>query len=241
MKREAIVAIDGPAASGKSTTAKMAAEETGYRYLDTGAMYRAVTLKALRLKIPVDDEISLVRLAREAVIDFVGEGGAIRVVLDGEDVTDAIRSPDVDAHVSLVSSFSGVRSELVAEQRRMAHDGGIVCEGRDIGTVVFPDADLKFFIEATLDERARRRQKDLLEKGMPVTLEEVEEHLDSRDRFDSEREASPLTRAPDAILIDTTALTIPEQVALVVDRIRKWQKAAQRGAGESREADEAES
>jgi cytidylate kinase len=241
VKREAIVAIDGPAASGKSTTAKMAAEEVGYLYLDTGAMYRAVTLKALRLRAPVDDEISLARLAGEAVIDFVAEGGAVRVFLDGEDVTDAIRSPDVDAHVSLVSSFAGVRRELVAEQRRMARDGGIVCEGRDIGTVVLPDADLKFFIEATLDERARRRQKDLIEKGTPVTLEQVEEHLDSRDRFDSEREESPLTRAPDAVLIDTTALTIPEQVALVVDRIRKWQRAAQRGASESRMADEAES
>ncbi|KPJ53035.1 hypothetical protein AMJ39_06090 [candidate division TA06 bacterium DG_24] len=240
MNREAIVAIDGPAASGKSTTAKLAAEAVGYMYLDTGAMYRAITLKALRLRTPLDDEDYLARLAEEARIEFVQDGGCVRVLLDGEDVSEEIRSPDVDTNVSLVSSYPGVRKRLVAEQRRLARGRGIVCEGRDIGTVVFPDADLKFYVDATLEERARRRQKQLIEKGTALSVHEVQQDLEGRDTFDSERETSPLTRAPDAILIDTTGLTIPEQVAVVVDHIRQWRVARQQDRSDQHEGDGAE-
>ena len=212
-----VVAIDGTAASGKSTTAREAARRLGFTYLDTGAMYRALTLKALREEADLSDRASLSELAHRTDITLNRE----RIFLNGEDVTEEIRLPDVDRNVSLVSSYPEVRERLVEIQRRVGSKGRVICEGRDIGTVVFPDADLKIFIQAELSERAKRRRKELREKGVELSQELVESELSLRDTFDSRREASPLRMAKGAVLIDTTHLTIEEEVERAVREIEK--------------------
>lgn len=211
-----VIAIDGPAASGKSTTAKLVAERLGYLYVDTGAMYRAMTLKALENNMDLHDEQAVGAMADGTVIRLEHHDHVLRVILDNRDVTEAIRRPEVTRNVSAVSAIKRVREAMVREQRRMGERGGIVLEGRDIGTVVFPDADVKIFMVANLDERAKRRGAELKEKGIAVSLEELKEEIIERDQKDSAREVSPLRKAADAVVIDTSRLTIGEQVDRIV-------------------------
>jgi cytidylate kinase len=213
-----IIAIDGPAASGKSTVAKAVARRLGIHYLDTGAMYRALAALALLREVPTDDDDALTALAREFPVSFeYSDGPAIAtgVHIAGEDVTRTIRTPEVDTAVSPVSAVPEVRAIMVDQQRALAAKADTVLEGRDIGTVVFPNAEVKVFLTASYDERARRRQIDMTVAGVEIATDEVRERLVSRDRYDSTREASPLEPATDAVQIDTTELTVEE----VVDRI----------------------
>lgn len=221
---ELIIAIDGPAGAGKSTVARNLARRLRFRYLDTGAMYRALTLKALRIRLDLDDGAALAELARSMDIRAEYSPGARpphRVFMDGEDVTTAIRSREVSAHVSRVSSHPEVRREMVKKQREWAGNGGVVAEGRDVGTVVFPRADLKFFITASLKERARRRHREMLREGYDVSLKTVEQEMVRRDYLDSTRKVNPLRRAPDAVVIDTTELSVSQVVDEILRVIRK--------------------
>ena len=216
-----VLAIDGPAGSGKSTTARLCAGRLRFRHLDTGAMYRAVTLKAIRTGTDIADGHGLARMLRATRVSVDWSRSGMRVRLDGKDVSEAIRSPEVSGYVSEVSAIPAVRHKMVAEQRRVAAGKTVVCEGRDIGSVVFPDADLKVFIECSPVERARRRWLELAESGTRVSLKSVFSNLLKRDRIDSGREVSPLRRMPDAVLIDTTHLTVEEQVSVVCDLARR--------------------
>jgi CMP/dCMP kinase len=218
--KKLVVAIDGPAASGKSTTAKLVARELGYLYLDTGAMYRAMTLKVLEQKIDIGSEEEIIRIAENTQINFAHRDDQIRIFLDNRDVTKKIRSQAVTAAVSAVSAIERIREVMVREQRRMSAEGGIVVDGRDIGTVVFPNADLKIFMIADVTERARRRQKDLQSEGIDVPVDQLEREITERDRQDSGRYISPLKQASNAIMVDTSRMTIDEQVKLIVDRAK---------------------
>jgi cytidylate kinase len=216
-----VLAIDGPAGSGKSTTARLCAERLGFRHLDTGAMYRAVTLKVIRTHTDITDEHALASFLHATTVGVKWHRGGMRVLLDGRDVSEAIREPQVSGFVSEVSAIPEVRRQMVAEQRRVAAGQAVVCEGRDIGSVVFPNADLKIFLECDAGERARRRQLELAGRGARAGRRAVLANLVKRDRIDSGREASPLRRVPDAILVDTSGLTIEEQVAVVCDLVRR--------------------
>jgi CMP/dCMP kinase len=224
-----VIAIDGPAASGKSTTARLAAGRLGYIHVDTGAMYRAVTLKVLRAGIAPEDATAVAALLPTTHVQLTQSAQGLRVLLDGEDVSDAIRTPAVTRAVSAVSSQRLVREAMVREQRLMGKDGGIVLEGRDIGTVVFPDADLKFFMVAGIRARAQRRQEELAARGEHIALEGLEKEIAERDARDASRTESPLRRADDAIDIDTSDMSIEEQVAFVVKMVE-----ARRAGGERR-------
>ncbi|MCX7732364.1 MAG: (d)CMP kinase [candidate division WOR-3 bacterium] len=213
-----IIAIDGPAGSGKSTTARLVAQRLGFFHLDTGAMYRAITLKIIEAGIRLTNRRQLQQLLDSTQLNLKWENDRLRVLLDKRDVTEAIRQPAVSALVSPVSAIRSVREKLVAEQRRLAAGRNVVCEGRDIGSVVFPHAQLKIYLDCDLKERARRRLAELKGKA---NLEQVRKNLAERDRIDSHRRHSPLRRARDAILIDTTHLTIEEQVALVCALARR--------------------
>ena len=221
IKRGMIVTIDGPAASGKSTTAKRVAEKLGWLYLDTGAMYRALTVKVLREKLSLDDTAKIGTLAETVKIELIPSRNSTKVLLDGEEVTQDIRHPDVDKAVGPVCEIPRVRDVMVALQRNMAKEGNIVAEGRDMGTVVFPEAAYKFYMVASIEGRAKRRRKDLVAQGIDVSISKLKHEIEERDRRDSRRTISPLKRAKDAILIDTTRMDIPEQVAFVVDHIKK--------------------
>lgn len=210
-----VIAIDGPVGSGKSTAARRVAELLGYTYIDTGAMYRAVALKALRAKIPMDATEKLVALAASARIDLRAQDETQRVVLDGEDVTRAIRTPEVSQAASKIAVIEGVRQVLVAEQRRAGASGGVVMEGRDIGSVVFPDAGLKVFLTASDEVRARRRWLEHQQKGDAIDLARTLDEIRERDRRDASREHSPLIRAEDAVFIDSTAME-PAEVARLI-------------------------
>ena len=217
------IAIDGPAGSGKSTVARRVAALLGYLYLDSGAMYRAVGLKALEQKIPLGNEAQLDALARETHIELKAPtpeqeaaGLKNRVFLDGREVTEQIRRADVAQAASRLATIAGVREVLVAEQQRAGEGGGVVMEGRDIGTVVFPDAELKIFLEASPETRAQRRWKEHQEKGDNMTLLEVLQEVRERDKRDRERKVSPLVRAKDAVLVDNTAMGIEETARLIV-------------------------
>lgn len=215
-----IVAIDGTAGSGKSTTARLAARELGFLHLDTGAMYRAITLKAIRQGLDLA-KLDAVRAMLDATqVDFRPVAGAHHVFLDGEDVAQAIRAPEVDKLVSHVAVIAIVREKLVAEQRRIAEGREVVCEGRDITSVVFPHAELKIYMDADLTARGGRRRHELKGKGVAIADDTVRENLTERDYIDSNRAHSPLTRVPDAVLLDTTNLTVPEEVAIVVTLAR---------------------
>lgn len=218
MLKRIAIAIDGPAASGKSTTAKLVALRLGYMHIDTGAMYRALTLEVLRRKISPDDEAGVRKLARKSRVRLEQGKHGNRVLLNDEDVSAEIRTPKVTRAVSAVSSFPFVRALMVHEQRKMGAHGGIVLEGRDIGTVVLPKADLKIFMVASVTERARRRKKDLALVGEEVDEHELEQEIAERDRKDSTREASPLKKAVDALELDTTNVTIEEQVEFIVKK-----------------------
>lgn len=214
-----VVAIDGPAASGKSTTAKLVAKTMGWLYMDTGAMYRALAVKALQLDIPLNDGPALEKMARKTEVVLKPVENGLLVFLDGTDVTDAIRTPDVDRAVGPVCEVAGVREVLVELQRQMGRKSCVVAEGRDMGTVVFPDADLKYYIEASLEERAARRKKDFEKRGIQMELDEIKVEIEKRDKRDSGREHSPLVRAEDATVIDTTCLGVDEQVQLILHDI----------------------
>jgi CMP/dCMP kinase len=211
-----IIAIDGPVGSGKSTVAQRVAEMLGYVYLDSGAMYRAVAWKALLNGVSLDAEEDLAQLARATRIDLVSDDGGFRVLVDGADVTDQIRSPAVAQAASKVAVNGAVRAVLAAEQRRAAAGGGVVMEGRDIGTVVFPDADLKIFLDASVEVRAERRRLQHAQKGEALEFSEVLEQVRQRDKRDRERTVSPLVRAHDSVYVDNTAMSPEETARLIV-------------------------
>lgn len=213
---EPVVAIDGPAGSGKSTTARRVAERLGYLYLDTGAMYRALTWKVLAGEVDPRDEDEVARLAQSTRLDVRKTEAGPRFYVDGEDVTAHLRRPEVSRQVSWVARVPAARKTLVALQRQIAARGGVVVEGRDIGTVVFPDAAVKIYLDASLEERARRRLRELEAAGEEVSLREIAREIEERDALDSERTESPLRRAEGAVLLDTTGLTIDEQVEAVL-------------------------
>jgi len=207
-----IIAIDGPSGAGKGTVARVVSTRLGYRHVDTGAMYRAVAWKALQEGLSLEDESALAALAERAVI--VANNGV--VTIDGQDVTRAIRTPEIDRAAAATARLPGVRAALVARQRELGQGGGVVMEGRDVGTVVFPQADIKIYLDASPEERARRRASDPAHTGgREGSLSSVASDLQARDRSDTTRSVSPLIVAPDAVLIDTTTLGIPE----VVDRV----------------------
>ncbi|MGA7853912.1 MAG: (d)CMP kinase [Candidatus Acidiferrales bacterium] len=221
-----IIAIDGPVGSGKSTLARRVAQMLGYVYVDTGAMYRALALKALRRGValePADEK--LVALARDTRIDLRAEDGSQRVFLDHEDVTTAIRTPEVSQAASKLAVNPGVRHVLVAEQRRAGEQGGVVMEGRDIGSVVFPDAQLKIFLTASPETRAERRWREHRQKGDAIDLQRTLEEIRERDRRDQGRATSPLVRAADAVVVDSSAMD-PEEVARLVVMLAQNQAGA---------------
>lgn len=220
MARQPIIAIDGPAGSGKTTTARLLAERLGFTYIDTGAMYRALTLAALEHGVPMNDE-ALAALLERSSIELRHTPQGQRTYLDGRDVTERIRMPDVTAHVSQVSSFPSVRAAMVRIQQQLGARGGVVMDGRDIGTAVFPDADVKVYMTADLVTRAERRLEELRATDPALTLDDVIRQLDERDQLDSSREHNPLRRAEDAIVIDTTNLSIEEQVERIARYVRE--------------------
>jgi len=211
-----IIAIDGPVGSGKSTVARRVAVLPDYVYLDSGAMYRGVAWKALREHVPLDADEKLTALASATRIDLLSADGSFRVLVDGTDVTEQIRSAAVAQAASKVAVIAGVRAVLVAEQRRAAGGGRVVMEGRDIGTVVLPDADLKIFLDASVEVRAERRRLEYAQKGQSLEFSEVLEQVRQRDRRDRERAVSPLVRARDAVLVDNTAMSAEETARLIV-------------------------
>jgi len=214
------IAIDGPAGAGKSTVARGVAGALGYRYVDTGAMYRAVALLALEKNIDINDHPSLSKLTGDAKIDIINNSsGDITVLLNGQDVSEAIRTPRVTRVVSDVSKVHGVRSVLVNAQKMMARSGGVVMEGRDIGTVVMPDAQYKFYIVASPLERAGRRARDLERMGFSVNIEELAEDIRRRDHIDSSRALNPLKPAEDAVILDCTSMTAEEVIASIVTTV----------------------
>jgi len=215
--RGLIIAIDGLVGSGKTATARLVARELGYRHLDTGAMYRAVTLAALHCGVPASDEEALASLLADLDIALEGE----RVFLDGEDVSEAIRRPEVARAIGPFADAPLVRQALVAQQQRMGVEGGVVAEGRDTGTVVFPDAELKIEMVAALEERARRRHRELTAKGVRVSLEEVEAAIGKRDQEDAGRDYGADAAPEDAVELDTTHMTLQEQVDRIVALARQ--------------------
>jgi cytidylate kinase len=232
------IAIDGPAGSGKSSLAKCVAQTLGFLYLDSGAMYRALALKALRKNISLENVLALDELARATHIELKpptpeqeAAGSKNRVYLDKEEVTQEIRTAEVAQAASRLATIAGVREILVAEQQLAGAGGGVVMEGRDIGTVVFPRAELKIFLEASPEVRAERRWKEHQEKGEAMTLSQVLEEVRERDRRDRERKVSPLVRAADAVLVDNTAMDVEETARLVVMLAREREKELSMAAG----------
>lgn len=224
-----VIAIDGPAGSGKSTVSYKLAERFGYLFVDTGVFYRAITLLALQMGIALNDVEALERLTREADIYIQPEPAHparhYSVFIGGEDVTDLLRSAEVEKHVSTISALGQVRRALLEIQRRTAARGNVIMAGRDIGTVVLPNADVKLYIDASLGERARRRFRENLEKGQQVELNDIETGLRQRDDIDSQREVSPLRRAEQAIYIDTDNKTIDEVVNEIAEKLLMWEPA----------------
>lgn len=216
-----MIAIDGPAASGKSTIALCLAEKLGYLFFDTGVMYRAVTLAALQQDAHPSDEMAVTRIAAQVSIDVlpssVEDGRTSTVLLDNQDVTWAIRSSEVEEYVSVVSMYHGVREAMTARQREIGLRGRVVMVGRDIGTVVLPEANLKIFLDASVKERARRRYKECISRGEEISFEEILASMNARDSLDSTRELAPLVPAKDAVIIDTTYLTIDQVLAEILD------------------------
>lgn len=215
------IAVDGPASSGKSTVAKILAKQLNYVYCDTGAMYRAITYLALQNQIDIQAEDSLVALCVNHTISFQQAENAQRVLINGHEVTETIRQPDVTNAVSAVSKHTKVREEMVALQQKIGQAGGVVMDGRDIGTAVLPKAEVKIFLVASVEERAERRFKENQEKGIETDFESLKAEIERRDYLDSTREVSPLVQASDAVKIDTTGLTIEEVLAAIQNVIKQ--------------------
>lgn len=226
MERELIIAIDGPSGAGKSTLSKRLAQALGYVNIDTGAMYRCVALAARRRGVDPGDDRALERLCTELDIGFVRDENQERVLLDGEDVSAEIRAPEISLLTSAVAASPLVRKAMVRLQRQMGLNGGVVLEGRDIGTVVFPGAEVKFFLLATAEERGRRRYEELKARGMAVDLQRTIAEVEARDAADSAREHAPLLQAEDAVAIDSTALTIDEVLAEMLDVVSERRRQA---------------
>lgn len=217
MKKLIKIAIDGPAGSGKSTTARQVAKRLDYIYIDSGAMYRAVTLKAINQKIPTDDFQKIVEVAANISIQLKQENSQTIILMDDRDVSDLIRTPEVNNQINPVAANSEVRKILVKKQQELGKDGGIVMDGRDIGTVVFPDAELKVYMDASAGERAQRRYQEFKSKGISIAYDEVLQEVKTRDHADMTRQHGPLKIAPDAIVLLTTNLSIEEQVEKVYE------------------------
>lgn len=218
--RKLIVAIDGPAGAGKSTVAKRLAKALGYRYIDTGAMYRAFAWKVMEKEIDLKDEKKLERILKRTKIELEEQNGDLRVFVNGSDVTARIRSPELSQMASKISTLKAVRERMVALQRVMGIEGGVVAEGRDMGTVVFPQADVKFYLDASLKERARRRFDELQDQGKRVILKETLQEMEERDQRDRERALAPLTKADDAIVIDSTYFSVDEVLDKIMQEIQ---------------------
>ncbi len=217
MTKKISIAIDGPAAAGKSTVAKIVAEKLNFIYIDTGAMYRALTYKAIRKEVSIEDEQRLLSILQDSVIELLPANNGQLIILDGIDVTNEIRTSEVTNSVSIVSKHKLVRQEMTRRQKGFADNGGVVMDGRDIGTHVLPNAEVKVFLLASVEERAIRRHKENEQKGFPSDLEQIKTDIAIRDKIDSEREVAPLKKAEDAIEIDTTALSIGQVVEVIMN------------------------
>jgi len=221
MEKKVTIAIDGPAASGKSTTARILAKKLGYLYIDTGAMYRAATLGVIQNKIDVHDVQAVTECIANLNINLFPSDEGQLTYLNEKHVTKLIRTAQINDVISIISSYSGVRKGLVIQQQKLASEGGVVMDGRDIGTVVLPNADLKVFLVASLDERAKRRNEEHQNQGENLTLEYVKKEIANRDRIDTSRNAAPLKKAEDARELDTSKLTIQEQVEIIENWVKE--------------------
>lgn len=221
MKRRAIITIDGPAGAGKTTIAKMVSRRLGYDYIDTGAMYRAIGWKTIREKIDLKAKRDVIRMVRNTRVELKKKAGTIRVLLDGKDVTNKIRSKRSAEAASILGTMPEVREQLVKIQKRVGSSGGIVVEGRDIGTVVFPQANYKFYLDASIKERALRKYRELRARGQREKLAQLEEAIRSRDERDRNRRVAPLKIPPNALLIDSTHMSRKEVVDFILTRIEK--------------------
>lgn len=223
MKRERgiVIAVDGPSGAGKSTISRALSKRLGYLEIDTGAMYRAMTWLAQESGLDCEDQQAVQKFSEGAVVELKLQNGSTRVLANGQDITDKIRTPEISMLTSKISALAPVRKAMMALQQRMGAQGGVVLDGRDIGTVVFPDAELKFFLSASAEERGRRRFLELQSKGIQTTLASTIQEVILRDRQDSERELAPLRQAEDAIPIDSTGLTIDEVIALMEQMYRE--------------------
>jgi CMP/dCMP kinase len=221
MEKKLSIAIDGPAAAGKSTVAKIVAEQLSYIYIDTGAMYRALTYKALKKGLDIENEQSLIDMLLTSKIElFPSEKGQL-VFLDGQEVTEAIRTAEVTNSVSIVSKHRKVREEMVRRQQQFAVNGGVVMDGRDIGTYVLPNAEVKVFLLASVEERAARRHTENIQRGYDSDLETLKKEIAARDKIDSEREVAPLVKSKDAVEIDTTSLSIEEVAGRIMSLVKE--------------------
>ncbi|PGB50409.1 (d)CMP kinase [Bacillus anthracis] len=216
MDKRISIAIDGPAAAGKSTVAKVVAKKLTYVYIDTGAMYRTITYAALEQKVDIENEEQLMEVVKNVKIEFQQGENTQLVFLNGQDVSEVIRTPEVTNRVSIVAKHRLVREEMVRRQQELAEKGGVVMDGRDIGTHVLPDAEVKIFMLASVEERAERRHLENMNKGFDSNLEQLKEEIAQRDKLDSEREVSPLKKADDALELDTTSLSIEEVVQKIM-------------------------
>lgn len=214
--KKLVVAIDGPAGAGKSTVARIVAQKLDYTYIDTGAMYRAVAWKTVHSSIVAQNSAAVAEIAQNMDLKLTSQAGKTVVRVDGTDISEAIRTPAISQLVSVIAQNPAVRQAMMVLQRQMAAAGGVVMDGRDIGTHVLPDADIKIFLTASIAERAARRWKELSAKGYSIDLEQIEKDIACRDRQDCEREIAPLIQAKDAVLLDTTRLTIDDAVAFII-------------------------
>ncbi len=220
MKKRAVITIDGPAGAGKTSIAKIVSRKLGYNYIDTGAMYRAISWKAFREEIDLKAKEKLIKMVRNTKIELKNRAGMVRVYLDGKDITNKIRNKRLAEGASILATVPEVREQLMKIQRRMGSSGGIVVEGRDIGTVVFPRADYKFYLDASIKERALRRYRELEVKGKEGQLAELEKAIRSRDKRDRTRGVAPLKIARDAVVIDSTDMSKKEVVEFILKRIQ---------------------